>query len=366
MNDVPANLAGLSLQVLIICGLLISGLLMYYLYDPEIIFLTWLHLSNPNPLIVDTPFEYVLNAYFADTVWCLALVQAVSILRDYQIPQGYRQALIALPFFSEAMQFAAFIPGVFDWIDMSVYFLISFPTLIKEFMPMLTLKNNLKGSFAIAIFTFALLASGRPDPVYVTGTFTLLPEKDDIFTKTALVKSLDISANPSIVLRVPNPGSKVTEEQKQKNSVLYNLIEKEFAKAGFVVRDRQLFDKVLDQETSDYSKIGIITETDFILELLRYDLERKVITSSYVDEDGQPAEVPYRVSFNGAVAEFKLVSVKKNDMVGSYTFYWTPCTDGCKERFDIKASSWSVHNSVPTDFFKTAAQHVVKEMGLLR
>jgi len=327
-----------------------------------------LHIDNPTPLLADDPFARILNNYFADAVWCLALVQVVSLLRDYRIHRGYRQALIALPFISEILQSVGVIPGVFDWVDMTIYLFILIPTITKELKTMIKMDKNISGGIAIAFFTLALLASanGGPEPEYVTGTFTLQDRENDIFTKSALIKSLNIPSNPSIVLRVPNPGEKVTEEQKQKNSVLYNLIEKEFAKAGFVVRDRQLFAKVLEQETSDYSKIGIVTETDFILELLTYDLRVKTKASEYVDEAGQPGEAPYPISFNSAMAEFKLISVNKNDMVGSYTFYYTHCTEGCKERFDVNSRSWSVNNSVPTDFFKNAAKQLVEEMGLLR
>jgi hypothetical protein len=345
--------------------LLLSGLIVYFLYQPEIVLFHLLHISNPSPLIVDNSFEVLLKNYFADAVWCLALVQIIALLRDYHIPSGYRQMLVALPFISETMQLIGMIPGVFDWVDMAIYLIILFPTIFKEFKTMQKMAKNIVGSIAILFFTLALLASGRPDPVYVTGVFTLPNQENDVFTKSDLVKSLNLSGTPSIVLRVPNPGDKVAEEQKQKNSVLYNLIEKEFAKAGFVVRDRQLFAKVLEQETSDYSKIGVITETDFILELLSYNLKSKFKTNKYVDENGKPAEAPYQISFNSAIAEFKLVSVKKNDMVGSYTFYYTPCTEGCTERFDIKARSRSVNNPIPADFFKNAARQLVKEMGLL-
>jgi len=306
--------------------------------------------------------------YFADAVWCLALAQVVTVLRRCQVPGVYRKVLTALPFFSEAMQSFGAIPGVFDWIDLTIYAFIMFPTISKEFKTVNNMEKNITGSIAIAVFALAILASanGGPKPEYVTGTFTLQDRENDIFTKTSLIESLQLSSSPSIVLRVPNPGDKVTEEQKQKNSVLYNLIEKEFAKAGFIVRDRQLFAKVLEQETSDYSKIGVITETDFILELLTYDLRVKTEASQYVDESGQPNEAPYPISFNSAMAEFKLISVKKNDMVGSYTFYYTPCTAGCKERFDVNSRSWSANNSVPTDFFKDASRQLVEEMGLLR
>ncbi len=369
MKNASSKYGDPSLRLLASALLLASGLVVYWLFRPEIILFQLLQIHNPDPVAVSGAFESILKNYYADTVWGLAIVMIVSVLRDYRVPRAYRQALLLLPFVSEAMQAAGVIPGVFDWVDLTLYFCILTPTLAKELKPMNKTEKNIAGSLSIAFFTFALLATSAttPEPPnYVTGTFTLPDQENDIFTKTALIESLRISEDPSIVLRVPNPGDKVTEEQKQADSVLYNLIEKEFAKSGFVVRDRQLFDKVLEQETSDYSKIGRITETDYILELLRYDLQRKIRTDLYVDDDGQSMTAPYKLSFNSAIAEFKLISVKKNDLVGSYTFYYTPCTDGCRQRFDANARRWNVNNSVPSDFFESAAREMVKEMGLLR
>lgn len=367
MNNSSSNYANPALRLLGSAVLLMSGLIVYWLYRPDIVLFQWLHMTNPAPLIADTHFEWLLNYYFADVVWCLALVLVISLLRDWHFPRGYRQALVALPFGSEILQASGIIPGVFDWVDMTLYLLIMIPTLTKEFKPMKKMEKNIVGSLVIAFFTFALVASGRPDPVYVMGTFTFPDDREDeLFTKTDLVKSLDISGTPSIVLRVANPREKVTKEQGKRYSALYNLIEKEFSMAGFAVRDRQLFTKVLEQETNDYSKIGAVTETDFIVELLRYELRSKRKTNKYIDEDGDEAEAPFQVSFNGAVIEFKLVSLEKNDMVGAYTFYWTPCTEGCTERFNIKASRWNVNNSIPTEFFKESARQIARELGYLK
>ena len=380
MGHAPSKRHDISLRLSGSVLLLLSGVLVYWLFRPDIYLFQLLQLHNPAPLAVDSLFTQILNNHFADAVWCLALVQAVILLRDFAVPRGYRQALLALPFAAEFLQSTGMVPGVFDWLDMAIYFLITIPTITKEFKPMIKMEKNLVGSFAVTFFTLALLASANTPPPpapkvvevqkkdWVTATFYLEDRQNDVFTKTALIESLKLSGSPSIVLRVPNPGDKITEEQKQQNSVLYNLIEKEFAKAGFVVRDRQLFAKVLEQETSDYSKIGVITETDFILELLSYDLNVVTEARTYIDDTGQRGEAPFPIRFNGAIAEFKLISVKKNDLVGAYTFYYTPCTNGCRERFDRNANFWggTLSKTVPQDFFRDVAQELVKEMGFLR
>ena len=361
--------------------MLLSGLLVYWFYRPNILLFEWLSIQPASPLAIDSPFSQLMSFYYADVAWCLAIALMIPVLKRLQVSRGYCLSLLALPFVSEFFQAVGILPGYFDWVDLTLYFLITLPTVTRELRLMFRMDKNVAGSVAIVFFTFAMLASSGtpkkpppapapatppPEKVWLNGTFFLTPQANDVFTKSELIKTLNLSSSPSIVLRVPNPGSRVTVEEKQKNSVLYNLIEKEFAKSGFVVRDRQLFAKVLEQETEDYSSIGLITETDFILELLSYDLNVKTETKNYIDENGEPAEAPYQVKFNSAIAEFKLISVKKNDLVGAYTFHYTPCQEGCEERFDPDARSWSVDNPIPTDFFKGVARELVKELGYLR
>jgi hypothetical protein len=224
------------------------------------------------------------------------------------------------------------------------------------------------GILVIAVFTLALFGSGgkkRPAPVpptMVTGTFTLQPLDDEIFTKQATATMLHATESPSIVLRVPAPGEKVTEEQRQSNNTIYNTIEKEFAKAGYIVRDRALFAKVLEQEVLDYSKIGSVTKTDLILELVSFT-RPKYTVRDYVDENGLRATAPRDFVFSGVKLEFKLISVAENDMVGSYTFHYAPCAEGCKETFNADLTApVEVDSDVPLDFFREAATRLIEEL----
>ncbi|GAB3884868.1 hypothetical protein GCM10028825_11390 [Spirosoma agri] len=121
----------------------------------------------------------------------------------------------------------------------------------------------------------------------------------DVLTEIMLVKK-----SPRIVLRVPNTRKGVTNTQGTANhqsdvinpviarqagngrasakvhyaesqydeTALYNAIEKQLFKEGFSVRDRGLFNQVLDANQSvAYSKISSLTDTDLILELVRLD-----------------------------------------------------------------------------------------------
>ena len=239
--------------------------------------------------------------------------------------------------------------------------------------------QHVVGILVIVVFTAALLGSRSkrppvaappppPPPNMQTGTFKLQPKPDEIFTKQATTRMLRATEHPSIVLRVPAPGDKVTEEQRQSNATIYNTIEKEFAKAGYVVRDRALFAKVLEQqelekEVLDYSKIGSVTNTDLILELVSFT-RPKYTATEYVDENGARQTSPREFVFVGVQLEFKLISVNENDMVGSYTFNYAPCGEGCKQTFnaDLKTPV-EVDSDVPMGFFREAAMRLIQELN---
>lgn len=181
----------------------------------------------------------------------------------------------------------------------------------------------------------------------------------DLLTEIMLVNK-----SPRIVLRVPNTRKGVTNtqgtgnqhtnvinpvivrqatnnrssakiqyiEQQYDETALYNAIEKQLFKEGFSVRDRGLFNEVLDDnQNTDYSKINGLTNTDLILELVRLDNTVGYTTNvcNIASDDQQRLINEYR-DMGGASVEFKLVYVKTNEIVGSYKIHSTPCLDGCR------------------------------------
>lgn len=68
-------------------------------------------------------------------------------------------------------------------------------------------------------------------------------KENEIVTNQNLKTFLANTKNPKIVLRVPYTSKEVTENDK--NTYLYNAIEHEFLKNGFIVRDRQLFNQII-------------------------------------------------------------------------------------------------------------------------
>ena len=191
-------------------------------------------------------------------------------------------------------------------------------------------KKHLLGLFILAISIIAILGSS---PTTI-GTVTLTPPEDDIVVKSSLKQYLKNTNNPTIVLRVPTQtNAKVLEENKYSKNNIYNTIEKEFVKEGFIVRDRAIYNKILDDKTiADYSSIKELTNTDLIFEIA---IEEKVFnTNKYKDKKNREQTATSNISNIGLKIEYKFIFVKDNALVGYYTYYVTPCTNGCDYRFD--------------------------------
>lgn len=375
-------------RVLLSILFVVLGLLTYWFLQPNIFLFDLIDLQNSNDIVSDSIFLIILKNHLADTVWCLAIYQMIIFLVDNKYPSFYIITLSVLPLLSEAAQYFGILSGTFDWIDVFIYllFLLALIKQLKIFN-MKNLKLHALPIMAVLIFLFGLIGSKTAKPVYkapityVKGTFTLQPKKDDIFTKPSLSNLLKSVENPSIVLRVPaSEEDKITEAQKQINNSIYSTIEKEFAKADYVVRDRALFAKVLEGEenSKNYSGINESTQTDLILELVNYE-NIKYNTNKYVLENGEEVNASVNFMFTGTSAEFKLISVKDNDLVGSYTFYYTPCTDGCTYKIndtgksnklyaldnDLDSSAYEyVAPDVLENFFKECSIRLIKELSI--
>ncbi len=335
------------LKVLVAFLLLLSGLVVYWLFRPGLVFFHWLGLHNPHPLVAFGVFQPFFKNHFADIAWCAAVFTIARLLRERNFPPFYASFLLALPFLNELFLAFRLIPGTFDWVDVLIYTVLFLLFFRKEVIQMQPFRQHLAGGIFVAVFISALIGSGPPPPPprvpppppvvyqYENGLFTLEQDKDEVFTKPSMARLFQTAKSRSIVLRVPVSGEKIMEEQVQKSNVLYSTIEKELAKAGFIVRDRALFTKVLEQGNLDYTKIGQLTETEMILELVRFS-SKTYFTQKYKDETGTEKSTPEPMSFTGASIEFKLISVKENDLVGAYIFNYTPCTTGCTRRFCLK------------------------------
>jgi hypothetical protein len=185
------------------------------------------------------------------------------------------------------------------------------------------------------LFAFALLLSAGCGSYSNLIKYPKLP--DDVYANTHLKEYLKNNKSPKIVLRVPNSNDKATSNtiNTQNNNVLYNAIEKEFLKEGFNVRDRGLFNEIIDKSKSaDYSKLGEETDTDLILEVININTAVLYTTNKITmvnNSDGTERGMLNNINYkkNGATIEFRLIMVKNNEIAGNYKYNYTPCINGC-------------------------------------
>ncbi|AEH01948.1 hypothetical protein [Lacinutrix sp. 5H-3-7-4] len=151
--------------------------------------------------------------------------------------------------------------------------------------------------------------------------------KDEIISSQAIKEHLKKHPNPSIVLKAPDVGNHVTESND--NSYIYNAIEKELLLGGFDVKDRGLFNEVVNKSKEiDYAEIKRITGTDLILELVQIDVERGYKTNTFFGANGNQIVEPGIVfEKGGVIVEFKITIIENNVYGGSYLFHYTPCKE---------------------------------------
>ena len=157
---------------------------------------------------------------------------------------------------------------------------------------------------------------------------------NEIYANANLKQFLKDNKSPSIVLRIANTSDKATSQTTTAKDLLYNAIEKELLKEGFSVRDRGLFNEIINKaQTSDYSRIKDLTNTDLILEVVNID-PAVIYSTNKVTQitNGKEKEVIQEIDYKryGASVEFKLILVRNNEIAGSYKYNYKPCPDGCE------------------------------------
>ncbi len=161
---------------------------------------------------------------------------------------------------------------------------------------------------------------------------------DEIFTNPRLREFLKNNPKCSILLRTPSASGSISKGESvdlKYNNEFYAYIERAFIIDGFQVRDRAIYEKVASQGTNlDYSKMGELTNTDLILEII--NVQEEVYYTNEVILNGESKAYP-RCKFGGFYGwrvDCKIILVKTNEVAGIYTFYRTPCSSkyGCDFR----------------------------------
>lgn len=149
---------------------------------------------------------------------------------------------------------------------------------------------------------------------------------NEVITTNSLKKVFDKNAKPSIVLKVPNVQSSTS--QADPNTYIYTAIEKELMESNFIVRDRSLFNEVLNNSTSvDYKELSKITKTDILLELVTVQTNLEFVTNRVFKKNGKEVVMPFKEFKKiGTAIEFNVTVMETNELAGSFSMYYTPCS----------------------------------------
>ncbi len=198
-------------------------------------------------------------------------------------------------------------------------------------------------------------------------------EKSDEITTTNSLKSyLRANPNPKIVLRTSETAQKITDNEQ--SDYLYNAIENELLKNGFIVRDRQLFNQIVtnNENNNNYINLKEKSDTDLIIELIKLDPSVAYTTNKYYDSNGKERteSLTDRKKY-GATIEFKIIMIDSNEFAGIYKFNYTPCVEGCvvtglkrytRRELDNLSSYEGVEFDELEEFVKNATRKLVYEM----
>jgi hypothetical protein len=190
--------------------------------------------------------------------------------------------------------------------------------------------NHVIGIFTVFLSFLMLYSSGVQKKIVGQAKFEA--KQDDLFAKESLKTLIKNNKNTKIVVRnlVGNNNAIKVSGGDPGNSLI-NILEKVFTKNEFIVRDRALFEKSFNQSgATDYSKMKDLTDTDLILELVQIS-NIPYVTNTYY-KNGRLKKISSLqapLQYTGIKIELKIIKVKENDIVGTYTFYDSPCKDGC-------------------------------------
>ena len=156
---------------------------------------------------------------------------------------------------------------------------------------------------------------------YVYINFTA--PNDEKYETSDLKNYFSKTNKPVIMLRTPI---------NDFDNSFFNNIEKRFLEKGFTVRDRSLFDRILTQsQYTDYSKMAELSNTDIVIEIVGIE-KTTYYNREVIDMKGKKIKIGdcNFGAYNGYRIQMKVVMIKSNSLVGTYTFNYAPDLNGIK------------------------------------
>lgn len=147
--------------------------------------------------------------------------------------------------------------------------------------------------------------------------------------------------NLKIALRVQEGPKYVTQETIKELDKQYDFLERELARAGFIVRDRMLLEKVFAcGKNTTYREVAQTIDTDLIIEILYLGPCDLTHNKYYDPKTGQVKELhnpsleqkkPGSMSFimGGGQLDCRVISVNDGTVAGMITVYNLPCAGEC-------------------------------------
>ncbi len=156
----------------------------------------------------------------------------------------------------------------------------------------------------------------------------VVPEDENIVTRE-LREYLKKTPSPKIVLKIKEPLGKVSHHELSN----YITVEKELFKAGFIVRDRMLFQQVLESGGNSYKELKEKVDTDLILEITNLSTTHRMPIyrkngekwrSLTYEEEQDVQKLTEYGDVVSAILECKIVLVKSGRIGGMFTIYAAP------------------------------------------
>jgi hypothetical protein len=209
------------------------------------------------------------------------------------------------------------------------------------------------------------------------GSVIFTPPKDELTSTNQIKEFIKTNPNPTIVVKTFESENYINSSDP--NSYIYTAIEKKLTALGFKVKDRNFFnDEINKSNGNSYDQIRTLSDLDLVIEVVKLETNKKFITNRLITSNGKEKTVgddKILTDYNtilrfGAVIEYRLLIVKKNEYGGSYLFYYTPCVQGnndcnCivayKDSPDRIYSKKTYCNSKSTKIFDFIDQNVVED-----
>ena len=237
-------------------------------------------------------------------------------------------------------------------------------------------------------------------------TTVIFPTKENEFFLTQELNDLIINRKVSVVIRVPQISSSILESEnkivkhssesnlnssikdnntrneinvgvssssqsteKNISNQVYNSVENQFVKSGYLVRDRSIFNNLLQGNTNltRYSEISNLTNTDLIIEVLEYSDNFKYYSNQLLKSNSNKTKSILKtdelIIGNGMFIEYRVIIIKSNQIAGRFKFFKKPCEDGCtyvKGSSKKKPKIYYYESSEFSNFIDNSAQELIR------